>query len=62
MWTEITKEAFISLVGNDEQTWTDYKSNELAERSYYNSKGVALQTVTNFTSEVTQYYVQDINY
>ncbi len=62
MWTEITKEAFWLLIGNDEISWRDYKQTELAETSYYYNNGVALQATCNFISNVTQYYVQDINY
>jgi hypothetical protein len=58
---EITKEAFFKLVGNDEISWRNYKKTELAEVSYYFNFGVQLQTVTNFISGVTQYYVKDIN-
>jgi hypothetical protein len=60
-WTEISKEAFILLVGNDEESWRDYKSVELAESSFYFNHGVRLQALTNFISNVTQYYVEDIN-
>ena len=58
---EVTKEAFWLLMGNDEETWVDYKQTELTEASYYRNKGVALMALTNFISNVTQYYVQDIN-
>ena len=61
MNVEITKEAFCVLVGNDEKTWHDYKQTELAEFSYYKAHGLMLTAITNFVSNVTQYYVKDIN-
>jgi len=57
---EITKEAFWLLVGNDQKTWYDYTASKLSESSYYYNHGVTLFTVTNFISEVTQYYIQGI--
>ena len=61
MEIEITKEAAWKLIGNDEHSWIDYKSGELYESSYYLNLGVRIQSVTNFISNVTQYYIQDIN-
>lgn len=58
---EITKEAFNLLKGNDEKTWHDFKKTELAEFSYYKAHGVLLTAIHNFVSNVTQYYIQDIN-
>ena len=60
-WAEITKEAFIVLVGNDEDSWADYKQTELSESSFYYNHGIRLQALCNFVSNVTQYYVEDIN-
>jgi hypothetical protein len=60
-WTEITREAFLLLVGNDEDSWRDYTRAELSESSFYFNHGVNLQALTNFISNVTQYYVEDIN-
>ena len=59
--TEITKEAAWAIIGNDEQSWRDFKTTELAEFSYYHSLGVNLVAITNFIGGITQYYVQDIN-
>jgi len=61
MNAEITKEAAWALIGNDEQSWDDYKKTELTETSYYKNYGVLIQVVTNFVNNITQYYVQDIN-
>ena len=61
MNAEITKEAFDLLKGNDEKSWHDYNKTELAEFSYYKAHGVLLIAIHNFVSNVTQYYVQDIN-
>ena len=58
---EITEQAFNLLKGNDDKTWHDYKKTELAEFSYYISHGVLLTAIHNFVSNVTQYYIQDIN-
>jgi len=62
MIVEISKEAFYLLVGNEEKSWRNYKQGELSESSYYYNKGVSLEAVHNYTANVTQYYVQDINY
>ena len=61
MTIEITKEAAIKLIGNDEETWRDYKQDELAETSFYHGHGVNIQVIHNWISAVTQYYVTDIN-
>jgi len=58
---EITKEAAWALIGNDENTWSDYYQTELAEFSTYTCHGVKVVVIHNFTSQVTQYYVEDIN-
>lgn len=58
---EITEQAFNLLKGNDEKSWHDYGSNELAEWTIYIENGVKLMSLYNFVSGVTQYYVQDIN-
>jgi len=60
-FVEITEQAFNKLKGNDDKTWNDYKKTELAEFSYYISNGVLLTVVHNFVSNVTQYYISDIN-
>ena len=61
MNVEITKDAFDLLKGNDEKSWHDFKKTELAEFSYYKAHGVLLTAIHNFVSNVTQYYVKDIN-
>ena len=58
---EITKEAFVLLVGNDERSWRDFENNDHAEWITYFANGVTLMSVHNFIGKVTQYYVQDIN-
>lgn len=58
---EISRNAFLLLVGNDERTWADYGSNDQAEWSIYKNEGVRLMSLCNFVSNVTQYFVQDIN-
>ena len=61
MNVEITEQAFLALRGNDEKTWKNYKQTELAEFSYYEAHGVTLIAIHNYVSNVTQYYIQDIN-
>jgi hypothetical protein len=61
MTIEITKEAAWHLIGNDEQTWRDYKQTELAETSFYHAHGVNIKAIHNYTANVTQYYITDIN-
>ncbi len=58
---EITKEAAHLLIANDERTWENYTQTELAETSFYLSYGVRIAVVHNYVSNVTQYYIQDIN-
>jgi len=58
---EITKTAACLLIGNDERSWADYRSTELAEASYYRSHGVEIICLCNFIGGAVQYYVQDIN-
>lgn len=58
---EITKEVFELLKGNDEKTWRDFANNELVEWTTYFAKGHRLMALHNFVSNVTQYYMQDIN-
>jgi hypothetical protein len=59
---EITKEAATLLIGNDEISWVDFKQMELAEVSYYINHGVKIAAIHNYVANVTQYYIQDINY
>jgi hypothetical protein len=59
---EITKEAAFALIGNDEKTWNDYHQNELSETSfYYLAHGLRIVAIHNYLSNVTQYYIQDVN-
>ncbi len=61
MTIEITKEAALKLIGNDEKTWRDYKQDELTETSFYCGCGVNIQVIHTWISAVTRYYVTDIN-
>lgn len=58
---EITKEAFLAIVGTGVHTQREVETQEHAEFVRYEAMGVWLVAVTNFVSGVTQYYVQDIN-
>jgi hypothetical protein len=58
---EITKEAALLLIGNDERSWRDYKKTELAESTFYHAHGCNLVAICNFVSGTVQYYIQDIN-
>jgi hypothetical protein len=59
-FAEITKEAFIAIVGNE--SIVAGESNGGATIEWYNTKGMVLQTVTNYYSKaITQYYIRDIN-
>ena len=58
---EITQEAFELLKGNDEKSWRDFQNNEHAEWTIYVGSGHRLMGLYNFVSNVTQYYMQDIN-
>ena len=61
MKIEITKEAAVKLIGNDEKSWRDFTQTELAEATLYHGHGVNIQTVHNYISGTTQYYIEDIN-
>tara|TARA_R110001599_G_scaffold243112_1_gene442885 strand:- start:1134 stop:1322 length:189 start_codon:yes stop_codon:yes gene_type:complete len=61
MTIEITKEAADKLIGNAEETWRDYKQDELAETSFYYGYGVHIQVIHNRIGNITQYYITDIN-
>jgi len=58
---EITKEAAWQIIGNDEESWRDYKQSEHFEMSFYESFGVRVASVTNLASNVTQYFIQNVN-
>ena len=61
MTIEVTKEAAVKLIGNDEKSWRGFGKNELAETTFYHGHGVNIQTVHNYISGTTQYYITDIN-
>ena len=62
MKVEITKEAALIFIGNDEKTWHDFKQSETYEQTTYLAHGVFIFAVWNYvSSKVTQYYIQDIN-
>tara|TARA_R100000655_G_scaffold37974_2_gene72784 strand:- start:2026 stop:2196 length:171 start_codon:yes stop_codon:yes gene_type:complete len=42
---EITKKAFVLLVGNDERSWRDFANNDHAEWTTYFANGVTLISV-----------------
>lgn len=59
---EITDKAFYLLRGDDRlSAFLGRGSNELSEWTLYINEGVKLMSLYNFLSNVTQYYVQDIN-
>ena len=58
---EITKEAALLLIGNDEKSWHDFKQSELYEKTIYKAHGVSVAVFHNYVSNVTQYFIQDIN-
>lgn len=49
------------LIGNDEKSWHDFKQSELYEKTIYKANGVFIAAFHNYASNVTQYFVQDIN-
>lgn len=58
---EVTKEAFEAIVGNS-QPLIKMRSGSSVERLSYTSKGVYLESITDFYSRpTTQYYIRDIN-
>ena len=61
MTIETTKEAALRLIGNEEETWREYKTDELAETSSYYGYGVHIQVIHNWVGSITQYYITDIN-
>jgi len=61
MKIEVTKEAAVKLIGNDEKTWRDFTQTELAEKTLYHGHGVNIEVIHNYISEITQYYIEDIN-
>ncbi len=62
MTIEITKEAFNAIIGaNKTKACQSIETTEPARFIRYYANGVNLQSVENFVSRVTQYYVTDIN-
>tara|TARA_R110002153_G_scaffold273383_1_gene444197 strand:- start:8361 stop:8561 length:201 start_codon:yes stop_codon:yes gene_type:complete len=65
MNSEITKEAYRAILNNsrtaNELLIIDFEKNELFKKEVYKANGVILIEILNYTSKVTQYYVQDIN-
>ena len=61
MNTEITKEAFNSIVKNEQQSFKYNKVHELCEETHFFAMGVNLFTIFNFISNTKQYYIIDIN-
>ena len=59
---EITRDAAVILIGNDELSWRDFNQCEQFEMTAYESHGVKIFAICNYTSPtITQYYIQDIN-
>ena len=59
--SEISKEAALILIGNDEKSWRDFQQTELAEATLYQAHEVNIMALHNYLAGVTQYYIQDIN-
>ena len=55
------KEAFESIIDNEQNSFVHNNINELAETTTFKCKGVILKTVLNFIGNIKQYYIQDIN-
>lgn len=62
MYAEITKQAFNSLLINEQVTkLSDYESLEHYNKMYYEVLGITLLQIDNFLTMTSQYYIQDIN-
>ena len=61
MKIEVTKEAAVKLIGNDEKSFRNFIQDELAETTLYHGHGVNITVIHNYISEITQYYITDIN-
>lgn len=59
--SEISKEAALLLIGNEERSWRDFQQTELAEATIYRAHEVNIMALHNYLSGVTQYFIQDIN-
>lgn len=59
-YIEVTKEAFNKLVKHEDDP-NMIESRELFRKQYYAAHGVQLMIINNYVSNVTQYYIRDIN-
>lgn len=59
--SEISKEAALILIGNDEKSWRDFQQTELAEATIYRAHEVNIMALHNYLAGITQYFIQDIN-
>jgi hypothetical protein len=58
---EITEEAALLLIGNDEESFTDYHATPSTETSFYSAYGVVIAKVYNFDEDTIKFLIQDIN-
>jgi hypothetical protein len=56
-FTRISKKAFWLIVGNDEHSWRDYKSNETHEWTIYEAHGLQVMALCNWSNEVTYWFI-----
>jgi len=61
MYAEITKEAFNELVDIYNTPVSLGEDLEHARKTYWHIHGVKLLMIDNYISNVTQYYIEDIN-
>lgn len=62
MYAEITKQAFNSLLINEQITKpSKVEQKENCCKIYYSVLGVTLLQIDNYNAFCTQYYIQDIN-
>lgn len=62
MYAEITKQAFNSLLINEQITkHSNFESLEYCNKIYYNVLGITLLQIDNHLSMTSQFYIQDIN-
>lgn len=60
MYAEITKEMFHNTVADDTE-FTRIEELELARKMYYKAFDMQLLKISNYVSNVEQYYILDIN-
>jgi hypothetical protein len=60
-YTEITRNAFASIVKDEGDSYDYELKYELATKTFFKAEGMQLLTIFNFISRVTQYYLLDIN-